>query len=60
MERFNRTYPKEIIDFYLFRTLNEVWEITERCVSVYNCKRPHELLNNRTPCEYASISISGS
>ena len=25
IERFNRTYWTEILDFYLFRTLNEVW-----------------------------------
>nr|WP_309487365.1 hypothetical protein [Enterobacter bugandensis] len=27
MERFNRTYRTEILDFYLFRTMNEVREI---------------------------------
>ncbi|EMA9200066.1 integrase core domain-containing protein, partial [Citrobacter portucalensis] len=36
----------------LFRTLNEVREITERWVSEYNCERPHESLNNMTPEEY--------
>ncbi|HBX6890198.1 TPA: DUF4935 domain-containing protein [Klebsiella pneumoniae] len=30
IERFNRTYRTEILDFYLFRTLNEAQEITER------------------------------
>lgn len=29
IERFNRTYRTEILDFYLFRTVNEVWEVTE-------------------------------
>jgi len=42
IERFNRTYRTEILDFYLFRTLNEVREITERGLSEYNCERPHE------------------
>lgn len=52
IERFNRTYRTEILDFYLFRTLNEVREITERWVSEYNCERPHESLNNMTQEEY--------
>ncbi|CCF09202.1 IS1400 transposase B [Pantoea ananatis LMG 5342] len=30
IERFNRTYRTEILNFYLFRTLNEAQEITER------------------------------
>lgn len=30
IKRFNRTYRTEILYFYLFRTLNEAREITER------------------------------
>ena len=52
IERFNRTYRTEILDFYLFRTLNEVREITERWLNEYNSERPHESLNNLTPEEY--------
>ncbi|HCB1684210.1 IS3 family transposase [Citrobacter sp. RHBSTW-00986] len=52
IERFNRTYRTEILDFYLFRTLNEVREITEKWLSEYNCERPHESLDNMTPKEY--------
>ncbi|EHM2241585.1 transposase [Salmonella enterica] len=46
-----------MLDFYLFRTLNEVREITERWVSEYNCERPHESLNNMTPEEYRQHNI---
>lgn len=49
IERFNRTYRTEILDFYLFRTLNEAREITERWLNEYNSERPHESLNNLTP-----------
>lgn len=52
IERFNRTYRTEIFDFYLFRTLNEVRDVTERWLLEYNCERPHESLNNLTPEEY--------
>lgn len=44
IERFNRTYHTEILDFYLFRTLNEAREIMEKWLSEYNCERPHESL----------------
>ncbi|HHU4069851.1 TPA: hypothetical protein ACXRW3_001137 [Klebsiella quasipneumoniae subsp. quasipneumoniae] len=30
MERFKRTYRTEVLDFYLFRTLNEARKMTER------------------------------
>lgn len=52
IERFNRTYRTEVLDFYLFRTLNEVREITEQWLTEYNCERPHESLDNMTPEEY--------
>lgn len=52
IERFNRTYRIEILDFYLFRTQNEAREITERWLTEYNSERPHESLNNLTPEEY--------
>nr|WP_194286528.1 IS3 family transposase [Rahnella sp. RcJ3] len=52
IERFNRTYRTEILDFYLFRTLNEAREITERWLNEYNSERPHESLDNLTPEEY--------
>jgi len=37
---------------YLFRTLNEAREITERWLNEYNSERPHESLNNLTWEEY--------
>ncbi len=52
IERFNRTYRTEILDFYMFRTLKEAREITERWLAEYNSERPHESLNNLTPEEY--------
>lgn len=51
IERFNRTYWTEILDFYLFRTLNEAREITGRWLMEYNNERPHEFLNNLMPEE---------
>ncbi|VUS35329.1 hypothetical protein SB6422_04467 [Klebsiella huaxiensis] len=56
IERFNRTYRTEILDFYLFRTLNEAREITERWLMEYNSERSHESLNNLTQEEYRLIT----
>ena len=56
IERFNRTYRTEILDFYLFRTLNEVRDITDRWLQEYNCERPHQSLNNLTPEEYRLLN----
>jgi len=53
IERFNRTYREEVLDFYLFKNLNEVREITEQWISQYNKERPHQSLKNMTPVEYS-------
>jgi len=52
IERFNRTYRNEVLDFYVFRTLEEVREVTDRWLIEYNEERPHESLNDLTPVEY--------
>jgi putative transposase len=58
IERFNKTYRNEVLDFYLFRTLQEVREITEKWVNEYNQERPHESLGDLTPEEYRINRIS--
>ncbi|SXF57868.1 integrase catalytic subunit [Klebsiella variicola] len=52
IERSNRTYWTEMLNFYLFRILNEAREITERWLAEYNAERPYESMNNLTPEEY--------
>jgi len=52
IERFNRTYRTEILDFYLCRPLNEAREITERWLTEYTSQRPHGALNTLMPEEY--------
>lgn len=56
IERFNRTYRTEILDFYLFQTLNEVREISEHRLREYNRERPHKSLNNLTLEEYRLLA----
>jgi len=52
IERFNRTYREEILDMYLFHTLDEVREMTEQWLYTYNAQRPHHALDGLTPYEY--------
>ncbi|QBS11153.1 IS3 family transposase [Legionella israelensis] len=55
VERFNRTYRNEILDFYLFRSLNEVRDITTNWMKEYNEERPHESLGDMSPLDYRLI-----
>ena len=52
VERFNRTYRDEVLNMYVFRTLKEVREVTEKWIREYNEERPHDALNDLTPWEY--------
>lgn len=52
IERFNRTFRDEILNMYVFRTLNEVREISENWMKEYNEERPHDSLGDLTPWEY--------
>ena len=52
IERFNRTYRNEVLNLYLFRSLQEVRELTAEWVNIYNQHRPHDALHGATPCTY--------
>ena len=54
VERFNRTYRDEILNMYVFKTLNEVRELTDNWIREYNEERPHDSLEDLTPIEYLS------
>ena len=48
IERFNRTYREDVLDFYLFRSLQEIRTITEQSIHTYNHDRPHDALAGLT------------
>ena len=53
VERFNRTFREDVLDAYVFDSLSEVREITERWLEEYNAIRPHEALQGLPPYQYA-------
>lgn len=54
IERFNRTYREEVLDAYLFHTLEEVRLITAEWMESYNTIRPHQALGGLSPRQFLS------
>jgi len=54
VERFNRTYREEVLDAYIFNSLEEARRITANWLHEYNTIRPHAALGNLTPYEFAA------
>lgn len=55
IERFNGSYRRGVLDMYVFRTLTEVREHSERWLQDYNEDIPHDALGDFTPAEYRRL-----
>ena len=53
IERFNRTFRTEVLDRYVFTSLDEVRRMTEDWRRRYNHDRPHRSLGGLPPIGYA-------
>jgi len=52
IERFNRSFRAEVLDAYLFDSLEQVREITEEWLETYNTERPHDSLGQVPPAAF--------
>ena len=52
IERFNRSYRTEVLDAYVFDSIDEVRSITETWLREYNEERPHDSLGRVPPLTF--------
>lgn len=52
IERFNKTLREDVLDAYLFETLQQVRDLTEQWQQDYNQNHPHQSLNGKSPLQY--------
>lgn len=52
IERFNRTFREDVLDQYWFSNLQEVREVTENWMMIYNGERPHMAIGDQNPWEF--------
>lgn len=57
IERLNGSLRRELLNAYVFRTINEVRLQVDQWKNDYNYYRPHESLNNKTPIQMIDKSI---
>jgi putative transposase len=60
IERFNRTYRNEVLDAYLFESIEQVQLLTDEWLTIYNHERPHESLGRVPPLMFMPRQTSGA
>lgn len=52
IERFNRTFRTEVLDAYLFNSIEQVKTIADEWLTQYNEYRPHDSLGGVPPKQF--------
>ena len=59
VERFNRTFRHEVLNAYVFESLDQVREISAEWMREYNEERPHDALARVPPTTYrAQVTVT--
>ena len=60
VERYHGSFRRGVLNAYIFESLEQVREETDKWVHDYNHYRPHESLGNLPPVEYAAKFLRGA
>lgn len=60
IERFNRTVRHEVLDAYVFESLDQVREISAQWMQEYNEERPHDTLGRVPRSLFSAQQTAGS
>lgn len=60
IERFNRTFRHEVLDAYLFDSLQEARDVASEWMIDYNEERPHDALHGMAPTVYREKISAGN
>lgn len=52
IERFNRTFREDVLDAYIFKTVNELIDVKDEWMLDYNLNYPHQSLGGVSPLQY--------
>jgi transposase InsO family protein len=55
VERYNRSFRNEVLDAYVFESLDQVRELSAEWLQMYNEERPHDALGSMPPARFRAL-----